>query len=71
MMSVLDFARTAMGHTFFERTMRAIADGLTQLNTNIAALVAELREFNRQRSAASEAQHAPPTSIPSPGDIAR
>jgi len=67
-MSVLDFARTAMGRTFFDHTARTIADGLTQLNTNIAALVAELREFNRQRS---EAQHAPSASIPSPGDLAR
>lgn len=67
-MSVLDFARTAMGRTFFEHTARTIADGLTQLNTNIAALVAELREFNRQRS---EAQPAPSTSISSPGDIPR
>ena len=67
-MSVLDFARTAMGHTFFERTMRGIADGLTQLNTNIAGLVAELHEFNRQRS---DEQHMPSASIPSPGDVAR
>jgi len=57
-----------MGRTFFDHTARTIADGLTQLNTNIAALVAELREFNRQRS---EAQHAPSASIPSPGDVAR
>jgi len=38
-----DFFRTRMGHRFFEATMPKIADELERLNTNLEALVAELR----------------------------
>ncbi len=56
-----DFFKTRMGHRFYEATMPKIAEQLERLNTNIEALVAELR---RQREAqdvapASDADHAP------------
>jgi len=38
-----DFFRTRMGHRFFEATMPKIADQLERLNTNLEAIVAELR----------------------------
>jgi len=38
-----DFFRTRMGHRFFEATMPKVADELARLNTNLEALVAELR----------------------------
>jgi hypothetical protein len=66
-MSVLDFARTAMGHTFLVRTMPKIADELAQLNTNIEALVAEFRASNRQ----AEATRGGIAPTPSPGDVVR
>ena len=42
-----DFFRTPMGQRFYEATMPKIADQLERLNTNIEALVAELRELLR------------------------
>jgi hypothetical protein len=40
-----DFFKTRMGQRFYEATMPKIADQLERLNTNIEALVAELRSF--------------------------
>jgi hypothetical protein len=42
-----DFFKTRMGQRFYEATMPKIADHLERLNTNIEALVAELRERRR------------------------
>jgi len=39
-----DFFRTRMGQRFYEATMPKIADQLERLNTNIEALLAELRK---------------------------
>jgi hypothetical protein len=39
-----DFFKTRMGHRFYEATMPKIADQLERLNTNIEALVTELRK---------------------------
>ncbi len=41
-----DFFKTRMGHRFYEATMPKIADQLERLNTNIEALVAELRKLS-------------------------
>ncbi len=41
-----DFFRTRMGQRFYEATMPKIADQLERLNTNIEALVAELRRLS-------------------------
>ena len=41
-----DFFKTRMGHRFYEATMPKIADELERLNTNIEALVAELRRLS-------------------------
>lgn len=38
-----DFFKTRMGQRFYEATMPKIADQLERLNTNIEALVTELR----------------------------
>jgi hypothetical protein len=67
-MSVLDFARTKIGRTFFDHTMPKVADQLEKLNTNVEALVAELRESNRQRA---EVARGGITLTPSPSDIVR
>lgn len=37
------FFRTKMGQRFYEATMPKVADELARLNTNLEALVAELR----------------------------
>lgn len=50
-----DFFRTRMGHRFFEATMPKVADELARLNTNLEALVAELR---MQRNACDDGTHA-------------
>jgi hypothetical protein len=41
-----DFFKTRMGQRFYEATMPKIADQLERLNSNIEALVAELRKLN-------------------------
>jgi hypothetical protein len=41
-----DFFKTRMGQRFYEATMPKIADQLERLNTNIEALVAELRRLS-------------------------
>ncbi len=41
-----DFFKTRMGQRFYEATMPKIADQLERLNTNIEALVAELRRLH-------------------------
>lgn len=41
-----EFFKTRMGHRFYEATMPKIADELERLNTNIEALVAELRRLS-------------------------
>jgi hypothetical protein len=56
-----DFFKTRMGHRFYEATMPKIADQLERLNTNIEALVAELRALkapapNDARAPAPEAR---------------
>lgn len=38
-----DFFKTRMGQRFYEATMPKIADQIERLNTNIEALVAELK----------------------------
>jgi hypothetical protein len=50
-----EFFRTRMGHRFFEATMPKIADQLDRLNTNLEALVAELREHRRKERPAEPA----------------
>ena len=50
-----DFFRTRMGHRFFEATMPKVADELERLNTNLEALVAELR---MQRDVREHGTHA-------------
>lgn len=42
-----DFFKTRMGQRFYEATMPKIADQLERLNTNIEALVAELRHLRQ------------------------
>lgn len=65
-MAGVDFFLTRMGHRFYEATMPKIADQLERLNTNLEALVAELRLSNgRSRERSSEP--AAPTSPPVPG----
>jgi hypothetical protein len=51
-----DFSRTRMGQRFYEATMPKIADQLERMNTNIEALVAELRRL----SSPARDQAAPP-----------
>ena len=51
-----DFFKTRMGQRFYEATMPKLADQLERLNTNIEALVAELRE---QRAQADQPQRSP------------
>jgi hypothetical protein len=41
-----EFFKTRMGQRFYEATMPKIADQLERLNTNIEALVAELRRLS-------------------------
>jgi hypothetical protein len=54
-----DFFRTRMGHRFFEATMPKIADELERLNTNIEALVVELRRLSSPvRASAAPPQRA-------------
>jgi hypothetical protein len=43
-----DFFKTRMGQRFYEATMPKIADQLERLNTNIEALVLELRKLSSQ-----------------------
>jgi len=50
-----DFFRTRMGHRFFEATMPKVADELARLNTNLEALVTELR---MQRGGRDDGAHA-------------
>jgi hypothetical protein len=50
-----EFFRTRMGHRFFEATMPKIADQLERLNTNLEALIAELREHRRKERPAEPA----------------
>jgi hypothetical protein len=38
-----EFFKTRMGQRFYEATMPKIADQLERLNTNLEALIAELR----------------------------
>lgn len=45
-----DFFKTRMGQRFYEATMPKIADQLERLNTNIEALVAELRRYREDRA---------------------
>ena len=53
-----DFFKTRMGHRFYEATMPKIADELERLNTNIEALVVELRRLSAPlRDQAPPAQH--------------
>lgn len=56
-----DFFKTRMGHRFYEATMPKISDQLERLNTNLEALVAELR---RQREAREGATPASTTAVP-------
>jgi hypothetical protein len=50
-----------MGYRFYEATMPKIAEQLERLNTNIEALVAELRRLSAQlRDQAPPAQGAHP-----------
>ena len=65
-MSDVQFFSTRMGVRFYEVTMPAIADGLKQLNANLAALVTELRKSNQRPGEAVCA--SPGAAIPSPGD---
>ena len=44
-----DFFRTRMGQRFYEATMPRIADQLERMNTNLEALVAELRKQRETR----------------------
>jgi hypothetical protein len=41
-----DFFKTRMGQRYYEATMPKIADQLERLNSNVKALVAELRKLN-------------------------
>lgn len=50
-----EFFKTRMGHRFFEATMPKIADQLERLNTNLEALIAELREHRRKERPAEPA----------------
>jgi hypothetical protein len=60
-----DFFKTRMGHRFYEATMPKIADELERLNTNIEALVAELRRL----SPPVRDQEAPqPAASPAPNE---
>lgn len=61
--------QTAMGKRFYEATMPKIADQLARLNTNLEALVAELRTANRSAAASPSAPVAPAN--PTPGDEPR
>lgn len=54
-----EFFKTRMGHRFYEATMPKIADQLERLNTNIEALVAELRKL----SSPARDQAAPPQRV--------
>jgi hypothetical protein len=45
-MAGVGFFQTRMGQRFYEVTMPKIADQLARLNTNLEALVAELRKSN-------------------------
>jgi Skp family chaperone for outer membrane proteins len=58
-MAGVDFFMTRMGQRFYEATMPKIADQLERLNTNIEALVAELKRSNR--SATETEKHTRPT----------
>ncbi len=51
-----DFFRTRMGQRFYEATMPKIADQLERMNTNLEALVAELR---KHRAASPNRASAP------------
>ena len=50
-----DFFRTRMGQRFYEATMPKIADQIERLNTNLEALLAELR---KQREAPDDVAKA-------------
>lgn len=49
-----DFFKTRMGQRFYEATMPKIADQLERLNTNIEALVVELRNLRPLYRGATE-----------------
>jgi len=51
-MAGVDFFQTRMGQRFYEATMPKIADQFERLNTNLEALVTELRRSNRSATEA-------------------
>jgi Skp family chaperone for outer membrane proteins len=53
-----DFFKTRMGQRFYEATMPKIADQLERLNTNIEALVAELRALRERRAPSASSEQA-------------
>ena len=57
-MSAPEFFLTRMGQRFYEATMPKIADQLERLNTNLEALLAELR---KRREAPENANALPPS----------
>lgn len=62
-MAGVDFFMTRMGQRFYEATMPKIADQLERLNTNIEALVAELKRSNRSapETPSTTEKHTQPT----------
>jgi len=60
-MAGVGFFQTRMGQRFYEVTMPKIADQLERLNTNLEALVAELRKSNRS-TPETPSHAAPPAS---------
>jgi len=46
----MDFFLTRMGQRFYEATMPKVADQLERLNTNVEALVTELRLQREERA---------------------
>jgi hypothetical protein len=66
-MAGVEFFLTRMGHRFYEATMPKIADQLERLNTNLEALVAELRLSNG-RSRETSCEPATPTNPPARGE---
>ncbi len=55
-----DFFRTRMGQRFYEATIPKIADQLDRLNTNIEALVAELRNLHQAATPSGPAKDDAP-----------
>ena len=61
------FFQTRMGQIFYEVTMRGIGDELKRLNTNLEALVVELRKSNQHPGETAGCDPSTPA-VPSPGD---